>query len=115
MTTLITPSFRFSSEKQYQQLRSIWRELSSTNSITSQHIAIYTLLRNKPLLRAFTPISNKIKLTNGAQPWQGCYSALSGLDRGRLPAPFDFLDEEEKAQLANIARQLWQQPWPDAR
>lgn len=46
---------------------------------SARDMAVYCLLLGKSLEKAFSPISNRVKLANNQQPFEGLQSALAGL------------------------------------
>ncbi len=48
---------------------------------SARDLAVYCLLLGKPLSRAFTPITNDVKLANGQRPWASLMDTLASLDR----------------------------------
>lgn len=70
----------FETKEQYLEFRATWKKIASDKELrlqlTSTHYAVYTLLRDKDLNKAFTPITNKVKLDNGTTPYAGLDTAL---------------------------------------
>lgn len=78
----ITSMF-FATEGGYDEMRRRWSQAVNDKkirkSLTSSHHALYTILSGKNLRKSFTPITNHVKLANGAQPFDGATGALNRL------------------------------------
>jgi hypothetical protein len=78
----ITSKF-YATEGGYDEMRRRWsaavndKEIRKT--LTSSHHALYIILSGKNLGKSFTPITNQVKLDNGAYPYGGATRALNGL------------------------------------
>lgn len=76
----ITSRF-FATEGGYDEMRRRWaaavKDKEIRKTLTSSHHALYTILSGKSLGKAFTPITNQVKLDNGATPFGGASYALS--------------------------------------
>lgn len=75
---MTTTSFIFTRE-QFAIIRDKFRALANTEQLTPADILIYNLLRGLPATRGFTPITNKLKLVNGTDPWLGFDQAKDSL------------------------------------
>jgi len=64
-------------KEQYLKLKAAWKK-QETHS--SSEIVAYNILRGFDAKRGFTEKTNKIKLANGATPWQAFESARNGLN-----------------------------------
>jgi hypothetical protein len=103
-TTLTpTPSFRFSTDEQYQHFIQTWKKLAKAKTLTAAHLALHALVLNKPLWFAFSPITNVNKLANGAYAWDSVTCAMCGLRRGQPVDLMSSLTSEESAVLATLA------------
>lgn len=80
-----------------ENIKTIWKQLADNKNIASNDVAAYMIIRAihaksndkievaKALLsRAFTPITNKNKLNNGCNPYDGLQRALHNAKRSRL-------------------------------
>lgn len=82
LNTKITSRF-FATEGGYDEMRRRWsaavndKEIRKT--LTSSHHALYVILSGKNLGKSFTPITNQVKLDNGAQSFEGAAGALGRL------------------------------------
>ena len=84
--TQITEEQRAANRAQRIEVKAIWKKLADARTITIQDIAALCLLRSLEsgdtanikirLRRAFSPITNKIKLDNGAAPYGSLERAL---------------------------------------
>lgn len=78
----ITSKF-YATEGGYDEMRRRWsaavndKEIRKT--LTSSHHALYVILSGKNLGKSFTPITNRVKLDNGAQSFGGAAGALGRL------------------------------------
>jgi hypothetical protein len=78
----ITSKF-FATDGGYDEMRRRWsvavndKEIRKT--LTSSHHALYVILSGKNLGKSFTPITNQVKLDNGAQSFGGANGALGRL------------------------------------
>lgn len=74
----------FETKENYLAFRAHWKKAMNDEKLkhqmTSAHHALYTLLRDKDLNKAFTPITNKVKLANGAAANYGLDNALQNID-----------------------------------
>lgn len=66
----------FDTKDQYFSMRSHWAQNCRNILISSSHMVLYNMLRRKPPSCGFTPITNKIKLANGARPNDGFVEAM---------------------------------------
>lgn len=67
------------SKEQYQLFNEKFIEAANAKSLTSAHMILNNILRNKDARRGFTPITNTNKLNHGAAAWQGYLEARSHL------------------------------------
>lgn len=56
--------------------RELWRAAAKAKTITSASMAAWMILRGKDPKKAFTPVSNPVKLANGFTPWGSFEAAL---------------------------------------
>lgn len=68
MTTSITSPSYILSRDQYQAYHAFYKAKAINRQLTPADILIHNMVRGLPLDRGFTPITNPIKLANGAQP-----------------------------------------------
>jgi len=47
---------------------------------SARDLVVYCLLLGRPLHRAFTPVTNPVKLANGQRPYEGLMHALASVD-----------------------------------
>ena len=76
--TILSPSYTLSRE-QFFAFRTTFRARSAVGNTTSHDIVIYNLIRELPISRGFTPITNQNKLANGATPNQQFDAVISHL------------------------------------
>jgi|SRR5579859_6041229 len=88
----------FADSEHYQKLRHHWRELmrsSRKHELTAAHHLVYVALLGKDWRRAFSPITNRRKLDNGAFHGWTTFKAIEMLHKhsceADLIAPFDGL------------------------
>ena len=61
------PSYTYiKSKEEYLALRDAWRQ--NWNGVTAVQMLVFSLLRDKPADRGFSPVTSKKKLANGARP-----------------------------------------------
>ncbi len=87
--TQITEEQRAARKAERAEVKAIWKILADARTISAQDIAALCLLRSLKsddtentkarLHRAFSPITNKIKLENGATPYGSLERALRWL------------------------------------
>ena len=87
--TQITEEQRAAKKAERAAVKAIWKKLADARTISAQDIAALCLLRSLKssdtantrarLHRAFSPITNKIKLENGATPYGSLERALRWL------------------------------------
>ena len=63
------------SQEQFIAFRDAFRTLARNKSVTSADMLLYNIVRGKPADYGFTPITNKIKLSNGQQYNGGFFDA----------------------------------------
>jgi hypothetical protein len=66
--------------------RAAWRKHSLSGNATASDNLLHAVLLGKDPLRAFTPVTNKVKLANGHARWAGLSNAFYGLRRGAVQA-----------------------------
>lgn len=81
-------------------LSAAWKAYANQRQTTAAQHAIFTLLSGRSLDRAFTPITNPVKLANGMQPNQGRDTAIASALSGEASQwePFASLLEGAKVQ-----------------
>jgi len=87
------------SKDQYLEVIKAWRE--TKHHTASEHI-IYNILRGYPSSRGFTPITNKIKLANGAQADLAEINAEREVTRYLGPNPYSHPGQSQD-RLAHVA------------
>jgi len=97
-----------------KDIRQQWKALAAERKITREDIAalcIYRALVKEQgkngaisrLQKSFKPITNPVKLENGAYPYGSLESALWAIKNSTL---ITWLDEEEKQQLLSYAKEI---------
>lgn len=99
-----------------KDIRQQWKALASEKKITAIDVAalcVYRALLDTEadakatatalLLKAFAPVTNQIKLDNGATPR---YSMLSALRLVKYSKVYEWLPEENRNDLAALALEL---------
>ena len=84
-----------------KQAKAAWRAwLAKGHKPCAAQMAIYAFLRGAAIEKAFTPISNGNKLSNGQRPWQGRDAALWQASQLRHAewAPFSDMLEGAKSE-----------------
>lgn len=107
----ITPIF-FKEENKtscYNEVRELWLTLQKNDEIqlTLAHHILYAILRGKDWRKCFTPITNEVKLANGAAPDYAFTQAFYRLN-SRLDVFNDFASLIEPEQCAKLVRSLLQ-------
>lgn len=69
------------SSEQFAELRSLWLACSRQRQITSSGLAAWMAIKGKDPAKAFAPITNPVKLANGASPWGSRDQALRSAGR----------------------------------
>lgn len=80
-------------------LRKAWKQIANQRQATAAQHAIFTVLSGRSLDRAFTPITNPVKLANGMTPSQGREQALAEAMTGSAKAWAPFAELLEGATL----------------
>lgn len=62
-------------KEQYITFRTAFKALARAKQITSSDIMLYNVIRGLPVSRGFTPITNQVKLANGAIASEALYHA----------------------------------------
>ncbi|MDO8415249.1 MAG: hypothetical protein Q7S87_03440 [Agitococcus sp.] len=114
MHTTISPAapFRFSTHEQYTRFIQAWKQLAKDTALTAEHIAFHALVLNKPIARAFSPITNTNKLANGCHAWHSAQCALHYHKMGTIPAGLALLTSEEQTSLILAATRVLSAPFP---
>jgi hypothetical protein len=110
--TQITEEQRAAKKAERAAVKAIWKTLADAKKITSQDVAALCLLRSLKsndtentrarLLRAFKPITNKIKLENGAAPFGALELALRWLKYSEFAKQ---LPEDTQKQMEALAKE----------
>lgn len=90
--------------------RALWLAASRAKSIRAESLAAWMILRGKDPKKAFSPITNPVKLANGAKAWGAYEQALrlaSGLSPSALEPWAPLLSE---AGCARAGERPWS-PW----
>lgn len=96
--------------KSYTDIRAQWKARAALQNISSSDIAIYCIYRSlisdtglagaiQRLHKSFTPISNRVKLDNGAKPFGALQSALWSHS-----VIYEWVTLEEKQEILSICR-----------
>jgi hypothetical protein len=114
MMNLITTADTSASSKSFTDIRPQWKALAADRKITSQDIAALCIYRSmikgkgkddaiERLRRSFIPVTNPIKLANGAAPFWGMTLALYMIRNSTL---IEWLSPDEKQELLLIAKSI---------
>ena len=71
----------FDTKEQYLTFRAAWAKAAQKKQLTAAHMVMYNLIRNKPIHKGFTPVTNTNKLLNGMAINHGLYEARWQLSR----------------------------------
>lgn len=111
-------------EREYHAMRSELRVFAKNGHLTAQSMAIFTIARVllnqeegdapedledravKKLTKAFTPITNKVKLANGRRRWDTLVHALDRIAIMHDYGQFSHPSEELESMLKTIAPRL---------
>ena len=86
-----------------KQAKAAWRAwLAKGHKPCAAQMAIYAFLRGAAIEKAFTPISNGNKLSNGQRPWQGRDAALWQASQLRHAEWAPFADMLEGAKSEDL-------------
>jgi len=99
--------------KPIKDIRPQWKELASSRQITKEDIAalcIYRAVRKQQvpegaktrLQKSFKPITNSVKLENGAAPYGALQTALYSIKYSHFA---EWLDQDELQQLIDAAKE----------
>lgn len=102
-----------------KDIRQNWKVLAATQTIKSEDIAalcIYRALVKEQgkegalsrLHKSFKPITNPIKLANGADPY---FSLKTSLWQVRYSSLHNWLEPEEQKALVDLSRELYKGPF----
>lgn len=89
------------SREQFTQARALFKQAARDKKLTAASICAWSVLRGFDASRGFTPVTNPIKLANGADPMGAFYAARSNaetLDKEAL-APWASLLADEGCSL----------------
>jgi len=100
-------------QKKIQDIRPQWKALAAKREITKEDIAALCIYRavfkgqipeggKTRLLKSFKPITNPVKLNNGADPNGALISALHSIKYSHFA---EWLDKEELQQLVDAAKE----------
>ena len=100
-------------EKKIKDIRPKWKALAAARELTKEDIAALCIYRavykgqipdgaKSRLLKSFKPITNPVKLNNGANPNGALISALHSIKYSHFA---DWLDKEELQQLIDAAKE----------
>jgi hypothetical protein len=118
-TIEVTPETQVSeSQKSFTDIREKWKALAADRKITKEDIAALCIYRSLikgegldgakgRLYKAFTPISNPVKLENGSQPYGSLSQALGCV---RWSNVIKWLDKDEAKSLEEMAQTLFRGP-----
>jgi len=108
-------------------LKTLWIVLAATNNINAYDITSYAIIKairaksndklavaKGLLLKAFSPITNKNRLNNGENPFQGLNTAL-GMNKWRTSKSFGYnmLGETEQTEYIALLDKLIKEKWED--
>jgi hypothetical protein len=99
--------------KPLKDIRPQWKALAAARQITKEDIAAYCIYRavykgqipegaKTRLQKSFSPITNKVKLDNGAAPYGALTTALHSIKYSHFA---EWLDKEELQQLIDAAKE----------
>jgi hypothetical protein len=66
----LPPPGLFLTWSEYFKFSREWKKLSDLKNLTSQDMAIFAILMDRPLGATFSPIRCPVKLRNGSLPWR---------------------------------------------
>lgn len=77
MNTTAVSSFSglLSTAQRHHDFIVAFRKLAHARMLTPQHLALRALVLGKPLGRAFSPVTNTVKLANGQEAWREALTA----------------------------------------
>jgi len=101
-------------QKSITDIRAQWKALAASREITREDIAALCIYRSmytgegkegaiSRLQKSFKPISNLVKLENGAYPYGALDTALWLAKKSTLVS---WLTEEERTELLSIAKEI---------
>jgi len=61
--------------------RAAFRRLARARKLSAQHMALHAIVTGKPLGKAFSPVTNPIKLANGQHAWASALAAIRVVSR----------------------------------
>lgn len=72
----------FETKEQYLQFKSAWKKTANTKKLSSTHFALYAVIMEKDILKTFTPVTNKTKLSCSCMqmPYFNAHNALSYIE-----------------------------------
>jgi hypothetical protein len=116
--SLVSTQETQATKEQRIKITAIWKELADAKTISSEDVAALCLLRflkskntediKARLHRSFSPITNKIKLENGAAPYGALERALRLLRYSEFAKqlPLDTLKEMEALAKETLSKGL---------
>lgn len=74
----------------FLELQACWKAAAKAKTITSSSIAAWAIIRGANPKKGFAPITNAVKLANGASPWAAFDEAIGSCSRcsGSALAPW---------------------------
>lgn len=97
--------------------RHIWKQLASSKKIAKEDVLAFCIYRainfkHTPgkqaavelLRKAFTPVSNQTKLSNGCKRYDGLYNAIYNL---RSSAFLAAMDDSDRHAIAEMVKSIW--------
>lgn len=93
----------------YNEVKELWLTLQKNDEIqlTLAHHVLYAILRGKDWRKCFTPVTNEVKLANGASPDRAIVEAMYCLN-SRLDVFKDFAHLINPEPCAKLVRSLIQ-------
>jgi hypothetical protein len=99
--------------KPLKDIRPQWKALAAARQITKEDIAAYCIYRavykgqipegaKTRLHKSFSPITNPVKLLNGAQPYAALETAIHSIKYSHFA---EWLDKDEMQQLLDAAKE----------
>lgn len=102
---MTTTSYLLTRE-QFQAFHTSFKEKSKLRILTSRDMLIYNMIRGLPADRGFSPITNGIKIANGAAPWGALETAKSSLKWNMKRHPDSFNNMLSQEQIAQLLEKL---------
>lgn len=83
------------SKQEFLQFQSAFKARAKTGSNSSADMVLYNIVRGKSAKHGFTPITNQIKINNGASEW-------SGFNQAKLYASFRLNGPKKKETFKSL-------------